>query len=154
MADVSYQLWFLVRYVHVAAAAVLAGGAMLTAAICGTAAGLDIGVLTSVASAYEWTFWSLVGIVAATGISNLGLKGEGLLGPDTSWGIALSVKLGAALFLLALSFVRSDIVARARSTSVIHDARVRRVLTAVYASTGFTLLGVLWLGLGLAHGRY
>ena len=153
MADVSYQLWFLVRYVHVAAAAVLAGGAMLTATICGTAAGLDIGVLTSVASAYEWTFWSLGGIVAATGVSNLGLKGEGLLGPDASWGTALSVKLGAALFLLALSFVRTDIVARCRA-SAIQDPRVRSMLTAVYASTSLTLLAVLWLGLGLAHGRY
>ena len=154
MAEVSYQLWFLVRYVHVAAGAVLAGGAVLTAIICSAAVGLDIGVLTSIASAYEWTFWSLAGIVAATGVSNLGLKGEGLVGPDTSWGTALSVKLGAALFLLALSFVRSDIVARCRASSVIHEARLRSTLTTVYASTGLTLLGVLWLGLGLAHGRY
>jgi hypothetical protein len=154
MAGVSYQLWFMVRYVHIASAAVLAGGALLTAAVCSTAAGADIGVLTTVASAYEWTFWSLVGIVAATGISNLGLKGEGLLGPDTSWGAALSVKLGAALFLLALSFVRTDIIAGGRPASRIHDGRLRRVLTALYAATGLTLLAVLWLGLGLAHGRY
>jgi hypothetical protein len=154
MAGVSYQLWFAVRYVHIASAAVLAGGAMLAAAVCGTAAGLDIGVLTTIASAYEWTFWSLAGIVAATGVSNLGLKGDGLLGPGTSWGVALSVKLGAALFLLALSFVRTDIIAGWHPDSRIHDARVRRVLTALYAVTGVTLLAVLWLGLGLAHGRY
>ena len=154
MAGVSYQLWFAVRYVHIASAAVLAGGAMLAAAICGTAAGFDIGVLTTVASAYEWTFWSLVGVVAATGVSNLGLKGEGLLGPGTSWGVALSIKLGAALFLLALSFVRTDIIACSHRLSGIHDARLRRVLTALYAATGLTMLAVLWLGLGLAHGRY
>jgi hypothetical protein len=154
MAGVSYQLWFAVRYVHIASAALLAGGAMLAAAVCVTAGRFDISVLTTVASAYEWTFWSLVGIVAATGVSNLGLKGEGLLGPDTSWGIALSVKLGAALLILGLSFVRTDIVARCQPASRLDDARLRRVLTAMYAATGLTLLAVLWLGLGLAHGRY
>lgn len=154
MAGVSYQLWFVVRYVHIASAAVLAGGAMLAAAACRTASGFDIGALTAVASAYEWTFWSLAGIVAATGVSNLGLKGDGLLGPDTSWGTALSAKLGAALFLLAISFVRTDVILRCHPVSGNHEARVRRVLTALYGATGLTLLAVLWLGLGLAHGRY
>jgi len=154
MAGDSYQLWFAVRYVHIASAALLAGGAMLAAAVWGTAAAFDVGVLTAVASAYEWLFWSVVGIVAATGVSNLGLKGDGLLGPDTSWGTALSLKLGAALFLLALSFVRTDIIARCDPSSRLDDARLRRVLTALYAATGLTLLAVLWLGLGLAHGRY
>ena len=154
MAGVSYQLWFAVRYAHVASAALLAGGAMLAAALCGTAAGLESGVLTTAASAYEWTFWSVVGLAAATGVSNLGLKGDGLLGPDTSWGVALSVKLGAVLFLLAVSFVRTDIIVRCRGASRIDGARARRVLTALYAVTGLTLLAVLWLGLGLAHGRY
>jgi hypothetical protein len=140
--------------VHIASAAVLAGGAMLAAAVFATAMGLDIAVLTAVAAAYEWTFWTVVGIVAATGVSNLGLKGEGLLAPDTSWGTALSVKLGAALFLLALSFVRTDIIAGGEPLLRVQPARARRVLTALYAGTALTLLAVLWVGLGLAHGRY
>jgi len=154
MAGVSYQLWFAVRYVHVASAAMLAGGAMLAAAVFATAAALDIGALTAVAAAYEWTFWTVVGIVAATGVSNLGLKDEGLLGSNTSWGTALSVKLGAGLFLLALSFVRTDVIAGCHPLSGVDPARVRRVLTALYAATALTLLAVLWVGLGLAHGRY
>jgi hypothetical protein len=50
--------------VHIASAAV-AGSAMLAAAVCATAAGVDIGVLTTIAAAYKWRIWSRVGIVAA-----------------------------------------------------------------------------------------
>jgi hypothetical protein len=154
----SYQLWFAVRYVHIASVALLTGGAVFAAVSCETRdsfeARADIGAIVHTALAYEWTFWSVVGVAAATGVSNLGLKGEGLLGPETSWGTALSIKLGAILLLLALSFIRSDIVARSNDTPTIDRDRVRRVLAVLYGITALTLLGALWLGLGLAHGRY
>lgn len=42
----------------------------------------------------------------------LGLKGDGLMGPATAWGRALSTKLGAVLFLLSPSLVRSHFAIR------------------------------------------
>ena len=157
MPGASYQLWFAVRYVHLASVALLTGGAVFAAVACeardSSAVQPDTRAMFRTALAYEWIFWSVVGVAAATGISNLGLKGDGLLGPETSWGTALSVKLGAVLLLLALSFVRSDIVTRCSESPSV-DVRVRRVLSVLYGITALTLFSALWLGLGLAHGRY
>jgi hypothetical protein len=50
--------------------------------------------------------------------------------------------------------VRTDIIAGGEPLLRVHPARARRVLTALYAGTALTLLAVLWVGLGLAHGRY
>ena len=158
MPGAFYQLWFAVRYVHLASVALLTGGAVFTAVACqprdSAARQPDPCAMFQTALAYEWTFWSVVGVAAATGVSNLGLKGDGLLGPETSWGSALSIKLGAVLLLFTLSFVRTDIIVRCRAAKAIDEPRARRVLTAMYAATAATLLGALWLGLGLAHGRY
>src|SRR4051794_21041340 len=102
MNEPSFQLWFAVRYVHVAAVALLAGGATLLAVSCLVPrATVSVDAALSAVPIYEWTFWLLVGLVAVTGISNLGLKGEGLMGPATSWGGALTTKLAAVLTLLA-----------------------------------------------------
>jgi hypothetical protein len=105
------------------------------------------------ASAYEWAFWSLAGVTVATGISNLGLKGDGLLGPETTWGTALLVKLIAVFLLMTLSLVRTDLVVRCHNLTRA-GARVHAVLATLYGLTVLTLLGTLWIGLGLAHGRY
>jgi hypothetical protein len=95
MIDPFFQVWFAVRYLHLAAAALLAGGALIIAAGCFTpAAGGETDPWRS-ASLYERIFWLLIGLVAVSGVSNLGLKGDGLLGPSTSWGRALTAKLGA-----------------------------------------------------------
>ncbi len=135
-----YQLWFAVRYTHVAAGAVLIGGAVL----------LSIRADALAATAYEWLFWIVVAVSTATGISNLGLKGAGLLPAVTSWGAALSVKLISALLMLAFGVVRTDIVL-AFDASADEPPRLLRWL---YAATAAGLLAMLWLGLGLAHGRY
>ena len=119
MSEPSFQLWFAVRYVHVAAVALLAGGATMLAAWClvpRAAAGADAALVA--APIYEWTFWLLVGLVAVTGVSNLGLKGEGLMSPATSWGRALTTKLAVLLTLLAVSLLRSDFVIRCGAASV------------------------------------
>ena len=149
-----YQLWFAVRYVHVVSVALLTGGALIVAALWVLPDVLALDAAFVAASAYEWTFWSVAGITAATGVSNLGLKGEGLLGPATGWGARLSIKLGTVLALLALSLVRSDTVIRARALARRSAWRLRIVLGAAYALTVVMLLVALWLGLGLAHGRY
>lgn len=156
METVSYQAWFAVRYVHLVSVALLAGGSFLVCALCTSSrAARDPGPALAAAALYEWAFWLIAGVTVATGVSNLGLKGQGLLGPGTSWGTALSIKLGAVLLLLALSLVRSDFVIRWKG--VTDDgalARGRVVLGALYGLTLTVLLAALWVGLGLAHGRY
>ena len=156
MTDAFYQLWFAVRYVHVASAALLAGGALAVCALClCTAADRDAGAAMRLAPIYEWLFWSLAGVIVVTGVSNLGLKGDGLMPPHTTWGRALTTKLGAVLLLLALSLLRSDFVLRCgASGQAAVSARARLVLGWLYGLTVANLLGALWLGLGLAHGRY
>jgi hypothetical protein len=153
---VSYQLWFAVRYVHVASVTLLAGGAATMCALCvASRTSPDPDAALVAAPLYEWAFWSIAGVTAATGVSNLGLKGEGLLGPHTGWGTALSIKLIAILLLLALSLVRSDFVIRCRAADDAGAAgRARAILGMLYGLTSAVVLGAVWIGLGLAHGRY
>jgi uncharacterized membrane protein len=154
--DPSYQLWFAVRYLHVASAAVLAGGALIVAVSCALPRGRGGAAAAHSAPLYEWMFWALIAVAAATGVSNLGLKGDGLLGPATSWGRALSAKLSVVLGVLALSLLRTDFVLRCFSSSddAAVPARARAILATLYGVTVALLLGALWVGLGLAHGRY
>ena len=156
METVSYQLWFAVRYVHLCSVTLLAGGSFLICALCvSSGSDRESGAALVAAALYEWAFWMIVGVTVATGVSNLGLKGQGLLGPGTSWGTALSIKLGGVLLLLALSLVRSDFVIRWRA---VPDERASGrglvILGALHGVTLVVLLSALWIGLGLAHGRY
>jgi putative copper export protein len=156
METFSYGLWFAVRYVHVVSVTLLAGGACIVCALCASpraAQKSEAGLMAAVL--YEWAFWLLIGVTVATGVSNLGLKGEGVLGPETTWGTALSIKLAAVLFLLMLSVVRSDLVIRLRAARpAAASERGRVALGAVYGLTVAVILGALWIGLGLAHGKY
>jgi uncharacterized membrane protein len=109
----------------------------------------------SVAIAYEWMFWAAVGIAVATGVGNLGLKGDGLLAASTGWGTALSIKLVLVLTLLAMSLVRSNVVIRLKQLSESLDHRRTPIVLAIlYGLTTAALFGAAWIGLGLAHGRY
>ena len=155
MESSSYQLWFAVRFVHIISVSLLAGGAMMVCMSGLFRQALPERRLTccAVASAYEWAFWSLAGVTAATGISNLGLKGDGLLGPETTWGTALLVKLIAVLLLMALSLVRTDFMIRYRGMTS-GSVRTHTTLMTLYGLTVVALLGTIWIGLGLAHGRY
>ena len=149
MPGAFYQVWFAVRYIHIVSVTLLLGGALTTLIVVAE----DLDCAARAAAAYEWIFWSVVGVTVVTGVSNLGLKGDGLLAPDTNWGTALSVKLAGALLLLAVSAIRSDIVVRSREAA--ETGRRRRIaLTVMYGLTLTVLLAALWLGLGLAHGRY
>ena len=156
MDNAFYQLWFAVRYIHVASVALLTGGAVTLCALCVRPRGDgETAAVVLAAPVYEWMFWSLVGITVVTGVSNLGLKGDGLMAPETTWGRALTMKLAAALVLLALSLVRTDVVIRcSAAVGRGRSTRTCRVLGSLYGLTVILLLGALWLGLGLAHGRY
>ena len=159
MEAASYQLWFAVRYAHVASIALLTGGAFIVAALsisalpAGPPGERDVALAAAVS--YEWAFWSVVGVTVATGVSNLGLKGEGLLGPHTQWGTALTVKLAHILLLLALSVVRSNFVVLWRAvTPSGASGRGWTILSVMYGLTCAMFFGAMWIGLGLAHGRY
>jgi hypothetical protein len=84
------------------------------------------------AVAYERAFWLAAGVTVATGVSNLGMKGDGVLGPDTAWGAALFVKLTGVAFLLMRSLIRSDFVARCAAPTHQHSRRARAVLISLY----------------------
>jgi cbb3-type cytochrome oxidase subunit 1 len=151
----SYQLWFAVRYIHIVSVTFLLGGSAL---LCAWSVSLRQGHGTSAvvqaASTFEWMFWSIAGVLVLTGVSNLGLKGDGLMPPNTTWGTALTIKLTVALILLAFSLTRSEVVIRSRQAPLAAADRVGRVLGWLYGLTVVGLLTALWIGLGLAHGRY
>jgi uncharacterized membrane protein len=151
----SYQLWFAVRYIHIASVTLLLGGSAL---LCAWSLSLKqehgAASVVQAASTFEWMFWSIAGVLVLTGVSNLGLKGDGLMPPNTSWGTALTIKLTTALILLAFSLTRSDIIIRCRQTPLASPARAGLVLGWMYGLTVVLLLTALWIGLGLAHGRY
>jgi hypothetical protein len=151
----SFELWFAVRYLHVASVTLLVGGALVTCGLCLVlAADAESSVLPRITALYEWMFWSVVGVTVVTGISNLGLKGEGLMPAASSWGRALTVKLSLAILLLCIALLRSDVVIRLRGAGAGASARANQVLASLYGVTVVLFLAALWLGLGLAHGRY
>jgi hypothetical protein len=155
MDTFSYQTWFAIRYVHIVSVALLSGGALTVCALsASTAANAESKAALMMAVAYERAFWLAASVTVATGVSNLGMKGDGVLGLDTTWGAALSVKLTVVAFMLALSLVRSAFVARCAAPMHRHSRRARAVLISLYGGTAATLLGVTWIGLGLAHSRY
>jgi uncharacterized membrane protein len=172
-----YEVWFAVRYLHLLSAAVLLGGAILLAWGYASPSLLASSSSDALAIVYERAFWLVVALLTLTGVSNLGLKGAGLLGVDARWGRVLLFKLVLALLLFAGSFVRTTFVSQHRRgvdadgwaertlgprqwpgkvqrEGPVDQLRDRRVLTMLYAATALTLCGVLWVGLGLAHGRY
>jgi len=155
METFSYQTWFAIRYVHIVSVALLSGGALTVCALSASSAAIaEPKPALMLAVAYERAFWLAAGVTVATGVSNLGMKGDGVLGPDTAWGTALLAKLTIVAFLLAMSLVRSDFVARCAAPTHRHSRRARAVLISLYGGTAAALLGVTWIGLGLAHGRY
>jgi len=149
------QLWFAMRYVHVASITLLAGGALLLMTCAVRSSAPEMRTFAAVAAAYEWIFWAAAGITVASGVSNLGLKGEGLLGAKTGWGTALSIKLALVLTLFVLSLVRSELVMLFTQLPQFSDpARITRPLAILYGLTTAAIFGAAWIGLGLAHGRY
>ena len=147
-----YEVWFVVSYLHLISAAVLLGGAILLSWDHSQASWSQSRV--QLAAAYEQVFWMVAALLTVTGVSNLGLKGAGLLGVDTRWGRVLLFKLAVVLLFLAGSFVRTTFVSQCAVLGVTALRRNRRMIAMLYAVTALTMCGMLWLGLGLAHGRY
>ncbi len=133
MDTFSYQTWFAVRYVHIVSVALLSGGALTVCAVSASSAAItEPKPALMLAVAYERAFWLAAGVMVATGVSNLGMKGDGVLGRDTAWGAALFVKLTGVAFLLMLSLIRSDFVARCAAPTHQHSRRARAVFISLY----------------------
>src|SRR5213594_2527176 len=101
-----------IRWLHVAAMATAFGGAVTVLALSTRPDVDSAGAALGVAVRYEWLFWAAAGVLAMTGIGNLAAFGSGLLGPATSWGMTLLLKLGSVLALIVLSLPRTLAVAR------------------------------------------
>lgn len=176
----AHALSLAVRWLHVAAAATLLGGALLVWALTWRTAPGSAETLLLTAGTYEWGFWGAVGLVVMTGVGNLGAFGGALPGPETTWGARLAWKLLAGVMLLLLSLVRTLLVARllhqrhaglsllprwrhggphpgggvdlrAAAGAGAGDMRLF-ALQASYAATALAVVAVLGLAALLAHG--
>jgi uncharacterized membrane protein len=143
-----------IRWLHVAAMALVLGGALLVCALCrrGAAPGDGGRALLAAARAYEWLFWLGAGTLVMTGVGNLGAFGAALPAPQTRWGGTLTAKLLAVLATLLLAVVRTRVVARASSAEAALTQRGWTALRVLYGLTGLALGGVSALAVWLAHG--
>jgi hypothetical protein len=139
----------LVRWLHVAAAMLIGGGAVLVTVLCWQFAPLGAGAIIAAARRYELVFWAAFGLVVAAGVGNLGALGEGLPRPGTEWGTALTLKLGLVAVLAAVSALRTLLVA---GLAGFEEVRALAVLRVVYSATSVLVLIVVGVAEVLAHG--
>src|SRR5262245_17937327 len=93
----SSYMSYLVRFIHVGSASFLVGATtlLLILLLLSKVRGdheHDRWLLELMA-AYEWGFWVCIGLIAATGLGNVGAFHDGLPEPDSEWGRDFTVKL-------------------------------------------------------------
>lgn len=147
-----HALSFIMRWLHVAGMTFMVGGAgLLTLTAINTT--IDARTLVKFATAYEALFWIVLGVQVISGVGNMGAFGAALPLPATAWGAQFLVKLGIVLILILLSLVRSMFVLVAGNIETAGTvAAFPRMALTVYGGTVLTLLVILWLAVGLAHG--
>jgi uncharacterized membrane protein len=150
-------LTFLTRWIHVAAMAVLLGGSLLMWVLSFRTrpdeANTRSLITLLVAEKYEVLFWIALGLLALTGVGNLGAYGRGLPAAASPWGVKLTWKLLAILLLLLFSLLRTLLVARLRPAGdSMQPASQQAMFRHFYALTTVFSLVILYLGLSLAHG--
>lgn len=144
------DIHLVIRWVHVSAAMLIGGGAVLLALLCWRPAPpLHLATILGVARQYELLFWAAFGVLVAAGVGNLGTIGAGLPAVDTEWGTTLTLKLSVVLFVAMLSIVRTLVIA---TLDGVEATRALPLLRASYLATGVLLLGVVGLAEVLAHG--
>jgi len=139
----STTIHLFVRWIHVLAMAVALGGGALAWGVSHVA---DAETTLAVARTYEVAFWGALGVLAMTGIGNLGALAPAI--PRGRWGVALLAKLGLVLVLLAGSALRSATVRAASDAST----PATTVLERGYALTTVALVAVVALAAVMAHG--
>ena len=135
-----------VRWLHVTAMAVAFGGAVLVLLVAWSRVAATV---APVALGYEWAFWGALGVLAMTGIGNLGAFGVTLPEPTTPWGQTLTVKLATVLVLAFVSVPRTLAVV-ALATSAETAASTAR-LRAIYAITAAAFALIVVFAEMLAH---
>jgi len=141
-----------IRWLHVAAMATAFGGAISVLALSARPGVTSSSAIVAVAVRYEWLFWGAAGVLAMTGIGNLAAFGAALLGPATSWGATLLLKLGSVLGLVVLSLPRSLAVARIDASIGANAQASVAVLRNLYGATTGAFGVLLALAVWLAHG--
>jgi hypothetical protein len=136
-----------IRWLHVAAMAVAFGGAALVLA-AGWRGRLADAALVQIASSYEWVFWGAAGVLAMTGIGNLGAFGADLPSPATPWGATLQLKLAFVLALVVLSLPRTIAIAALAA----RPAAAARAVRRLYGGTAAAFAIILAAAITLAHG--
>jgi hypothetical protein len=136
-----------VRWLHVCAMAVAFGGAVL---VLVTTWNRLAPVVVAVALGYEWAFWGALGVLAMTGIGNLGAFGVTLPEPATPWGQTLVVKLATVMALAIVSVPRTLAVIALSDRGETAVAPVSR-LRALYAISVVAFAIIVALAEMLAH---
>jgi putative copper export protein len=145
---------FLIRYVHVGAAAFILGGALFVLALLWLRlrqSDPSPPLLTEVLMVYEWGFWLAAGLIVATGIGNLGAFHDSLPGPETEWGTKLTIKLTIAGILLAVSALRTISVYLVASAGPPPTRRQVGSLSNLYGVTAVFIVATLGFAVSLAH---
>ncbi len=140
-----------VRWLHVLAVATLLGGTTLAWWLVRQGAAAPV----AAGRAYEWLFWTAVGVAVLTGVGNAGAVAPALAAPGTGWARTFSLKLLAVAGLLVLSTVRTLVVVvvdGTDETAASDDDPRNRAVRLGYAATGWYLAGLVALGEVLAHG--
>jgi putative copper export protein len=147
----SHALHIAIRWLHVAAMAIAFGGAVLVVVLF--ARGLRDSGIVQVAAGYEWAFWGAAGVLAMTGVGNLGNFGAGLPAPGTDWGATLVVKLVTVLALVVVSLPRTFAVTRlVAQVEGAPTKWARDRVRLVYAATTIAFAVIVVMAVTLAHG--
>jgi uncharacterized membrane protein len=147
---------YLIRAVHVAAMALLLGGATLLWLASWrkrSEEGEPASWLLFLAQRYELLFWGAIGLSVMTGVGNLGALGSALPARSTPYGGKLLVKLLAVLVLIVLSLVRTTLIARLSAEDDSASAvALKRIVPPMYLVTTLLLLAITLIAVSLAHG--
>ena len=105
------------------------------------------------AKSFEWLFWIAMGILAMTGVGNLGAFGRDLPELNTVWGQTFITKLSVLLLFLILSLFRTFLVAWSEiGQDLLSSVTGRRILIGSYVATACFLVTFLGIAMSLAHG--
>ncbi|HEX6305124.1 MAG TPA: hypothetical protein VFZ76_13100 [Anaerolineales bacterium] len=149
---------FVNRWVHVASMAVIFGGSFLMwAAARRYRSGEEYlsgskGLLW-LSTQYEWFFWGGLGLLALTGVGNIGNFGASLPGTNSAWGSRLLAKLIVGLVLALFSSVRTWVIAWLnRREEDLAISRTASLIQNLYAGTTLVIIAILVLAVSLSHG--
>jgi uncharacterized membrane protein len=137
-----------IRTLHVLTMAVVVGGSVAVWFRYRRDAASDM----TLARQYEWLFWAGLGVLAVTGVGNLGAVGAP--GPATAWGRTLLVKLLVVLAFVLGSAVRTLGIIRADDQPRGGDGTPEssNSVARAYGATVIGFLSLVVLAEVLAHG--